>query len=191
METISESNQLESLEHMISNLESFDSFTDLFDLNNIDEFNTFSAFDTNDDKQILNSIASTESNDSYLLIQNSVSPVNNQQNLSVDELENKINYSFDHPISLVFTDPNNDQVQINSEIILNFDHIENESCLKQIEKQIENIKDSFKIIVDKNDTTVELNSPNTESESESSDEMDYSINVVTIVNIFLIIKIDF
>lgn len=183
MEAISESNQLESLEHMISNLESFDSFTDLFDLNNIDEFNTFSTFE-NDDKQILNSI-STESNDSYLLTQNSVSPINNQQNSSVDELENKINYSFDHPISLVFIDPNNDQVQINSEIILNFDHIENESCLKQIEKQIENIKDSFKIIVDKNDTTVELNSPNTESESESSDEMDYSTNV-TIVNIFLL-----
>jgi hypothetical protein len=57
---------------------------------------------------------------------------------------NLTNYSFD-PISIVFTDPNNDQCKINSEIILNFDHIENENCLKQIEKQIENIKESFKI----------------------------------------------
>lgn len=89
---------------------------------------------------------------------------------SPETLASVANFSAE-PISIVFTDPNNDQMRVTSEIIFNFNRIESESSLKQIEKEIEGIKESFKVIIDKNDTTLEL-FDKTEDEDDDDDSND-------------------
>jgi len=154
-------NQFENFEQYITNLDFFDSFTDTFEMNSFDQID-----------QIYQNISSQDSNmntSANELIFSTIPELYGSFN-TPETLASVANFSAE-PISIVFTDPNNDQMRVTSEIIFNFNRIESESSLKQIEKEIEGIKESFKVIIDKNDTTLEL-FDKTEDEDDDDDSND-------------------
>ena len=189
-----DTNQFENIEQYITSLDFFDSFTDIFEADSFDQIDqidqNISSQESNMNASTNESIFSTipdlygsfdaQNNDTSSSqttspIQSDISNLNTLETCdnskSPDNLASIANYSTE-PISLVFTDPNNEQMKIRSEIIFNFDRIENESSLKQIEKEIEGIKESFKVIIDKNDTTLELNEKTDNDDDDDSDDDD-------------------
>ena len=198
--------QFESFEHYISNLDFLDSFTDVFEMSNFDQnsaatcqepsiltnINDFSANSTLPDSYDSFLVQSSDSSSNYNTspIQSTNSTLNSSETNDISDspetIASQTNFSTD-PISILFTDPNNQNLQFTSEIIFNFDRIESESCLKQIEKEIEGIKESFKVVIEKFDTTVELNEKSTDEDDDSSDEADQSTEVGLFVFYFLLI----
>ena len=100
--------------------------------------------------------------------------------ISLQGSTNQLTQTFQiDPISIFLTESNDDKMKITSEIILNFDQIESESCLKRIEQEIENVKETFKIMIDnKKETVVEMHEQITSDEYSSEDETSQSSNVI-------------
>ena len=195
MVSLNETNDMDSFQQMLSNL---DSFTDCFDFNTLNDIDSIQIPNNENDNffDFMSNSAFIEADNSYLIVDSDSSPnysANSMLSATLspsssndlkDTIEtNQLTQKFQiDPISIFLTESNDDKMKITSEIILNFDQIESESCLKRIEQEIENVKETFKIMIDsKRETVVEMHEQITSDEYSSEDEMSQSSNVIQFI----------
>lgn len=192
MTALVDSNEMNGFEQMFTDL---DSFTDCFNFDELNDpiqtvnnlFELTENFNDSESNFLLNDSSVSpgySTHSSELTVLPSLSTSSSDSNDSIQQAQtqnNTINSNSKptiEPLTIVLKN-NKDQMTVTSEIILNFDQINDENCLKLIEKEIESVKETFKVLIDKKETVLDLqnNKISDDEEEESSDEMDHTNTV--------------
>lgn len=188
---LNSNNDIENFDYIFSNIDQFDSVSNLFDFNKLGNNSNFETSAYNNSNFLVVNKADSSIESLFELDQNNIfidssassSPLDSQSldsnsNPSSNSNFNLLDASFGknqiEPIKFTLPETENDGMKITSEIILNFEHMDEAQLLEQIEKIGDN-ENLCVVTSGSDDTKIDLSNSGSMSDDDGDSDEDSSL----------------